>query len=187
MDEKLGTEFHRIGDTTIYLRHKLQPGDLGRIITFHGTTYAREHGLGPLFESYVAQTVGDFATRPLDPVDGNFFDASSTMNRIWLLSEEGGPELVGCCALINGGEDRAQFRWFLLDARYRGYGMGKQLLQEALDFARAGGYKEVFLYTGDFLLPAGRLYRGMGFRLVEEQAFDEWEVPNHEQKYVLIL
>jgi hypothetical protein len=27
----------------------------------------------------------------------------------------------------------------------------------------------------------------MGFRLVEEHFFNEWEVSNHEQKYILSL
>jgi len=187
MGEINSIEFRRIKGITISLRHRLLPGDLGRIITFHGTTYAREHGLGSLFESYVAQTVGEFATRPRKSEEGSFIDASSNREKIWLLSEEDKPELVGCCALIDGGENRAQFRWFLLDSRYRGLGIGKQLLQETLDFARSGGYREVFLFTGDFLLPAANLYRSMGFRLVEEHLFDKWEVPNHEQKYVLIL
>ncbi len=182
-----GRIFQRVAGKTIFLRHSLLPGDLGRIITFHAELYHREHGLGPLFEGYVAKTMGDFAAHRRSPDTGEYADGSSKRERIWLLSEENSTDLVGCCAIIDGGENRAQFRWFLLEPRYRGAGLGRKLLQDAVDFARMGGYEEVFLLTGDFLPPAGRLYHSMGFRITEEHPFDGWEVPNNEQKYVLSL
>ncbi|MFP4267281.1 MAG: GNAT family N-acetyltransferase [Spirochaetaceae bacterium] len=193
------TLFESVDNRAVYLRNRLFPGDVGRVISFHGEIYGREHGLGPVFEGYVAKTVGDFALRHTgtagrtdaakkgnDGVNGND-KASGRAEKIWLLSQEGSLDLVGCCAVIDAGEGKAQFRWFLIDPLFRGFGLGGRLLERAIDFARSVGYRELFLFTGDFLPSAAHLYRKKGFTLTDEKPFTDWEMHFNEQRYSLPL
>ncbi len=162
----------------VFVRSSLEPGDVGRIITFHGEVYSREHGLGQKFEGYVGRTVGKF---------GETYDPQGDRQRIWLASPPGSRELAGCCAVLDCADEGAQFRWFLVSPVYRSAGLGRLLLEQALDFTRQAGYACIFLYTADFLPPAGMLYRSLGFSLVEEIPFDGWEVPFTQQKYQLLV
>ncbi len=162
----------------IEVRNSLGPGDAGRVIMFHGEIYGREHNLGPKFEGYVAYTVGKFA-------EG--YDASADTQRIWLASPAGSRDLAGCCALLDAGEQGAQFRWFLVDPAYRGAGLGRNLVMQAVEFARNAGYPRIFLYTSDFLPPAAKLYLSLGFSLAEQHPYTGWEIPFTEQKYLLEL
>ncbi len=185
----------------VFMRNRLEPGDLGRVVSFHGEVYGREHGLGPIFEGYVAKTVGEFAAelpgaagQSLAQDDGAAesraplaASRAGKNDRIWLLSVEKEVDLVGSCAVIDRGDRLGQFRWFLVDPAYRGFGLGKRLLELALAFAKGSGYREIFLSTGDFLAPAARLYRKMGFQLEKEIYTELWEIPFHEQFYRLIF
>ncbi len=162
---------------TVDIRHTLLPGDLGRIISFHGEVYSREHRLGKKFEGYVAETVGSFART---------WDEQKRDQQVWLASPPGSLALAGCCALLNcSGE--AQFRWFLVDPSYRGSGLGRYLLEDAAAFARSAGYSRMFLLTSDFLPPAASLYRSIGMELTEQHPYEGWEIPFHEQRYELDL
>lgn len=171
----------------MFLRNRLFPGDAGRVISFHGEIYGREHGLGPVFEGYVAKTVGDFALRQTGAAGEGENETSGGAEKIWLLSLEGSLDLTGCCAVIDGGDGRAQFRWFLIDPLFRGFGLGEDLLEQAIDFSRSAEYRELFLFTGDFLPPAARLYRKKGFILTDEKPFTDWEMAFNEQRYSLAL
>ncbi|MFP3959071.1 MAG: GNAT family N-acetyltransferase, partial [Spirochaetaceae bacterium] len=116
---------------------------------------------------------------------GTFF--RETGGRIWLLSADQSRELVGCCAVVDEGNGRAQFRWFLTHPSVRGMGLGRALLTEAVAFARETGYREMFLLTGDFLPAAAHLYRDLGFRLLEERPFEGWDFSFVERTYSLDL
>jgi ribosomal protein S18 acetylase RimI-like enzyme len=51
----------------------------------------------------------------------------------------------------------------------RGTGLGKELVRQCLDFARASGYKKVVLWTQANLDAARHIYRKCGFiRTAEE-------------------
>ncbi|MFP4612937.1 MAG: hypothetical protein ACOCWU_05215 [Spirochaetota bacterium] len=60
------------GGRAIYLRHHFLPGDIGRVIRLHGGVYGKEHGLGAVFEGYVAQTVGAFTTKEPQPTSDSW-------------------------------------------------------------------------------------------------------------------
>ncbi|MFD8308496.1 GNAT family N-acetyltransferase [Streptomyces sp. NPDC059690] len=47
--------------------------------------------------------------------------------------------------------------------------MGTRLVEEALTFARAAGYRRVTLWTTDNLVSARRLYQHFGFALTDEK------------------
>src|SRR5882672_7305056 len=103
-----------------------RPGDLGFVIYLHGTLYAQEYGLDRTFEGEVAARMGEFAKS---------FDAQKDYFAVVELDGS----IVGSVAINGLTTDTAQLRWFLLHPSARGHGLGKKLLEDALDFCRQRG------------------------------------------------
>lgn len=133
-----------------------QPGDIGWVISRHGALYAQEYGWNMEFEALVARICADF-------IDN--FDASS--ERAWIAEIDG--ERVGCCFVVRKSKTVAQLRMVLLDPKARGLGIGKQMVAQAIAFARARGYKKMTLWTNDCLHAARAIYVAAGFKLVHEE------------------
>lgn len=161
------------GGNTLAIRHGLRPGDLGAIVALHGRVYAAEHGFDTTFEAYVAGPLAECVL------------ADSHRDRIWLAERDGG--LVGCIAIVGAAADEAQLRWFLVAPEARGAGLGRRLLETAIEFARDQGYRSVFLWTVSRLAAAAALYRGAGFAKVEERPGRHWGVDVVEERYTLTL
>jgi ribosomal protein S18 acetylase RimI-like enzyme len=70
---------------------------------------------------------------------------------------------------------------------YRGRGIGKQLLLEALRFCTEKKYKAVSLWTTNELAAAHHLYTNAGFRKMEEIAHPVWGKEVVEERYELLL
>jgi GNAT superfamily N-acetyltransferase len=157
----------------VTIRTSPRPGDEEAVVRLHGRVYSVERGFDATFESYVAGPLGEFARR------------GSSRERLWLA--ERGSALVGCVAVVAASESVAQLRWFLVAPEARGAGLGRRLLAEALDFAKAQGYDEMVLWTESVLHAAAKLYLAAGFRLVEEKPTRHWGVEIIEQKYSMPL
>ena len=145
----------------ITIRHDLRVGDLGRIIALHGEVYDALPGYGLAFEAYVARTIAEYV-----------IDAGGT-GRIWLA--ERGNTLIGCAAMILRDEARGQLRWVLVDQSARGMGLGKDLVNRALDYARDNGCSRVFLETTDGLPESQSLYDTLGFRVASDVREELWD------------
>ncbi len=145
----------------ITIRHDLRVGDLGRIIALHGEVYDALPGYGLAFEAYVARTIAEYV-----------IDAGGT-GRIWLA--ERGNTLIGCAAMILREEARGQLRWVLVDQSARGMGLGKDLVNRALDYARDNGCSRVFLETTDGLPESQSLYDTLGFRVASDVREELWD------------
>jgi amino-acid N-acetyltransferase len=76
---------------------------------------------------------------------------------------EGGGEVVGCCSLHVAWADLAEVKSLAVREDYRGQGLGEQLLEAALEDARALGLPRVFVltYIPDY-------FARFGFRQVEK-------------------
>ncbi len=72
--------------------------------------------------------------------------------------------IVGTCGVKADGTHTAILRRLFVDNRYRGKGIGKELLQEALQFCRQHGFREVIIRTSTSMQQAIRLCQSMGFR-----------------------
>ena len=145
----------------ISVRNKLRAGDLGRIIALHGECYDALPGFGLTFEAYVAQTIAEYI---LD---------TGAKGRIWLAERAG--RLIGCTAIVLRDEKRGQLRWVLVDQSARGLGIGKRLVNDALQYCRDNGCKEVFLETTDGLPESQALYDGLGFEIVSHESEKLWD------------
>lgn len=76
-------------------------------------------------------------------------------------------EVAGCCALraldTTDYPNAAEMKRLYVRKAFRGFGLGRQLAEAALDAARQRGYGCVLLDTLDDMEAARALYEGLGF------------------------
>ncbi|WP_312317397.1 helix-turn-helix domain-containing GNAT family N-acetyltransferase [Stenotrophomonas sp.] len=144
------------GSAGSYVLRDPRPGDMGWVIHKHGTLYAREFGWNAEFEALVA----DIVTRYLREHDPQ-------TERCWIAELDGTP--VGSVFVVRHDAQNAKLRLLHVDASARGLGIGQRLIEEAMSFARAVGYKRMVLWTNAALVDARRLYERAGFELLTEQ------------------
>ena len=76
-------------------------------------------------------------------------------------------ELAGCCALrpLDNADypNAAEMKRLYVRKAFRGFGLGRQLAEAALDTARRAGYDTVLLDTLDDMEAARALYEDLGF------------------------
>lgn len=158
----------------ITYRHEINPGDIGYIIYLHGFIYANESNFSTEFEKYVIKTFYDFLEK-----------YSPEYDRIWMA--EYNNKIVGCIAIQHQSKDEAQLRWFLLDPSFRGLGIGKKLLNDALDFCHEKKFKNVFLLTTNMQDKALEMYKKVGFELTESTEVTQWGKTFKDERYDLKL
>lgn len=156
------------------LRRYTKPGDIGYLTHLHGIVYAKEYGYDQTFEAYVASGLAEFIQ-----------SFSPSKDRIWLA--EANDRIIGSIAIVGQSELEAQLRWFFVHPDYRGLGIGRELLKEALQFCKERKYRTVFLWTTNELSTARRLYTGVGFRKTEEKTHEIWGKMVKEERYDLRL
>ncbi len=163
-----------IKQPAITLRTDLRPGDIGQIIPLHGTLYAQEYQWDVTFEGYVAESMARFA-----------LSYEPHKDRLWIA--EAGQQIAGCIGIVGHSEAEAQLRWFLVLPAYRAQGLGRRLINEAIQFCREGGFKSVFLWTTSDLKAAAHLYQLAGFQKTEEKRHLIWGQMITEERYDLHL
>lgn len=62
-----------------------------------------------------------------------------------------GGEFAGSVAVVRQDDTTAQIRWLVVEPKTRGRGIGRQLITEAVRFARDKGFKTLMLWIIDFL------------------------------------
>ncbi len=154
----------------VTVRSELKPGDIGYLIHLHGWIYAAECGYNHRFEQYVCQTFDAFLEH---------YDAAQ--DRFWFAELDG--EIIGAIAIVGHSAVKAQLRWFILHPQFRGIGLGKRLLQAALQFCSDQGYQTVFLETTNDQTTAIAMYRKAGFVKIAEHAAEIWGKRLVEQTY----
>lgn len=139
--------------------HPFQPGDIGYVAHLHGRLYAKTNKFGRIFEYYVMKGLTEF----MIDTDGG---------ELWVAEVNG--EIVGSIAITKSSDNVAQLRWFVLNENFQGLGLGKKLMEHALNFCKAQNYQHVFLWTVSTLDTARYLYKKYNFRLTEEKPNEEW-------------
>ncbi len=141
-----------------------EPDDIDLILRLHFEGY---QNLDWRFES---DCLDAFLVHVQDTLaEVNLDDRQS--NRIWFAEESG--ETLGCAGLLKRGT-KGQLRWVVSLPKARGLGIGKQLVQQALNFARDLGLEEVFLDTIDGIDASMSLYNSMGFVVESNSTEQMW-------------
>ena len=150
------------------------PGCIGRVAEMHATYYARAVGFGAPFEAKVATELAEFCLCYEAGRDG-----------LWLAQDNG---VIHGSIAIDGSqlqESGAHLRWFITSDESRGKGLGSRLLDAAMAFCRASGYRKVYLWTFDELHAARHLYEKHGFALARTQRGSQWGKEVNEQLFTL--
>lgn len=131
--------------------------DAAWLVDRHGALYARDEGFDETFPALVREIVDGFLAGH-DPVrEGG-----------WILWQEGAR--IGSVFVVTEAPGVAKLRLVLLEPQARGQGLGQRLLEQAMGFAQAAGYRTMRLWTHESHRAAGRMYARNGFHLVGQEA-----------------
>ncbi|UKY50363.1 bifunctional helix-turn-helix transcriptional regulator/GNAT family N-acetyltransferase [Streptomyces inhibens] len=135
-----------------------RPGDLGWMVERNAALYAAEYGFDLSYEALVARIVAEYA-EAFDP----------RWDRTWI-AELGGERAGAVMCVRDGRPGVARLRLLLVEPGARGHGVGRQLVDVCVEFARDAGYAELVLWTNSILGAARSIYQRAGFELVAESA-----------------
>jgi len=122
--------------------------------------------LRELFEEYASSLSVDLGFQNFQEELSNLPGEYAPPRGAWLLAlVDGAP--AGCCALrpLDSADyaNAAEMKRLFVRKAFRGFGLGRQLAEAALDAAREGGYASVLLDTLDDMESARALYQELGF------------------------
>jgi GNAT superfamily N-acetyltransferase len=127
-----------------------RPGDMGWVVEQHGLIYHREYGWNWEFEGLVAGICAEFVR-----------DFKPGWERGWIAELSG--QRVGCVFCVKVSDEVAKLRMLILTPEARGLGLGGQLTDACIAFARQKGYKKMVLWTNGHLQAARAIYAKRGF------------------------
>ena len=163
--------------STVNYVEGFEPGYLGQIAQLHGEYYAKVWGSGAGFEAIMARELSEFCER-------------YTTGRDLLITAHVEGALVGCIAIDGTQSERpgvARLRWYLLDERHQGKGIGTKLLNSAVGFCRERDFPLVYLWTVEGLPQSLHLYEKLGFTVVERFVDSRYTLPHTQLMLELSL
>ena len=131
-------------------------GDMGFVVHRHAVLYHEAYGFDASFEVLVARVAADFIEN---------FDPARDCSR---MAEFDG-QIAGSAFVVRGSDTVAKLRLVYLEPWARGSGTGRRLVEDCMAFALGAGYTRMTLSTHDILMPARRLYTGLGFELMQAE------------------
>jgi GNAT superfamily N-acetyltransferase len=139
-------------------------GDMSWIAARQIDAYAREYGWRERFEPMMIRIAADILE-----------DFDPARERIWIAERNG--ERVGSVCVVAESKTVARLRLLLVEPDARGSGLGRRLVGQCIDFARAVGYRKMILWTQDVLYTARGIYEREGFKLVAKKKHRDFGVP----------
>ena len=167
-----------LGDTGLLEPLVLRPhriGEIGWLIHRQGLLYHLEQGWNGEFETLIARIYGEFQAAP-EP------------KSLWV-ADLGGEVAGSVFVLPAAGEaaGTAQLRMLYVEPAFRGRGVGKRLVDQAIRFSREAGYRRIILWTQDCLASARAIYQRAGFELEREEPHHSFGVDLNGQYWALDL
>lgn len=149
---------HPAGNRAEVTLRTSRPGDLGWMVERNAALYAAEYGFDLSYEALVARIIAEYA-EAFDP----------RWDRTWI-AELDGRRAGSVMCVRDERPGVARLRLLLVEPDARGHGVGRQLVDACVEFAREAGYGEMVLWTNSVLGAARRIYQRAGFELVAESA-----------------
>ncbi|KAK6711480.1 hypothetical protein SNK05_005902 [Fusarium graminearum] len=150
-----------------------RPGLLARCLEMHITHYHPVNSWGLAFETSVAAAWADLIQRlETNPRNQVFAAVQETDDPAAFTQKIVGTILVDAENMKQPGT--AQIRGFIVDERARGLGVGKKLLNAAMEFVQEQGFDRVSLYTSRTQETSLFLYNKAGFQIIEDVEKDLW-------------
>jgi ribosomal protein S18 acetylase RimI-like enzyme len=165
----------RAAAQNVAVRRTLRPGEADGIASLHDRVYRGEYGLDGRHRADVARGLEQAVVAGWPEHSG----------AVWVI--DGAGQLAGSLGLTVADEGVGQVRWFVLEPELRGRGLGRRLVAELVEEARAAGLRRLVLETFSALTAAAHIYRGVGFRVVWEERTDKWGPEITYQGYELEL
>ena len=80
-------------------------------------------------------------------------------------------KIIGTISLLDIGNCKGALRKMFVDKDYRGkeFGVGQELLNTLIGWAKQKGFREIFLGTTEKFIAAQRFYEKNGFQEIEKQ------------------
>jgi len=105
-----------------------------------------------------------------DPTTDHLSELFTEANSALFVAEENG-ELCGCCGIFPTEglpEHCAELVKFYIHKDFRGQGLGKNLMEESIDFAKMSGYKSIYIESLPEFSTAVSIYEKQGFTYLEK-------------------
>ncbi|MGB0439118.1 MAG: GNAT family N-acetyltransferase [Paracoccaceae bacterium] len=131
--------------------------DIEWLVEQHDRLYARDEGFDASFAILVREILTDFVAN-FDPKTEAAFIACTP---------EG--QRLGCVFCQHKSPSTAKLRLFLVVPEARGLGLGAQLLQACMRFAKDAGYGGMELWTHETHHAACALYQAHGWQMVRSE------------------
>ena len=135
---------------------KIERSDRDWVLQQHIDLYAKSNGFDVSFGTLVEDVLDDF-----------FATHDPTFERGWIAEENG--QRLGSVFCRRLSREQAQLRLFFLVPEARGKGLGQRMAGTLLEFAKDKGYQEVRLWTHRSHAAACRLYKAMGWKLIDSE------------------
>jgi GNAT superfamily N-acetyltransferase len=131
-------------------------GDHGWVLERHAHLYPADSGWDRPFVALVAGVIADFLAT-----------SDTEYERAWIGEVDG--ERAGAVYCMRRSDEVAQLRLLFVESSARGHGLGTELVERCVDFARERGYERMVLWTNNSLESARRIYDAAGFRQTKEE------------------
>lgn len=148
-----------------------KPGDPSLVAHFNYKIFEQQFEFLPNVENYFLHIMTELFDHP-------------ERNELWLAEENG--KIVGSICIIGKEDGSAQLRLFCTDPSLQGKGIGKMLMQKAMDFCKEKNYSHVMLWTIDICKAARHLYAKFGFQLTDTKpntTWAEYEITEEKWEY----
>ncbi|MBR2566944.1 MAG: GNAT family N-acetyltransferase [Paenibacillus sp.] len=142
------------------------------IVESHFRIYQEEYYFDDSFNIFISESIHNFMK-----------NRNEEKENVWVIDSNG--LLKGSIGIVKVSDDIAQLRWFLIEPDQRGRGLGKRLIQKAIEFSKDKNYKTIILWTNTSLYAARKLYESFGFNITEvknsllsnqEMVEEKWEL-----------
>lgn len=157
-----------------YAIRTFRPGDLGLLAARQAILYQRDNDWGAPMEALLLDVTSAFVR-----------DFKPGREQCWV-AERGG-DMAGAILCCDSGDGRARLRLLHVEPSARGLGIGGALVGACVEFARAAGYRGIWLWTHSTLLSARRLYATAGFQITSSEIHHHFGRPELGETWELVF